>query len=56
MTKFLLLGILLATFLIPLVTARTRSPRRGLWLTLALITLAELGYAFFLAVLYPDHV
>jgi len=55
-TKFLLLGILLATFLIPLGTARIRDPRRGLWTTLALIAVAEVAYAMFLVFLYPHHV
>ncbi len=56
MTKFLLLGILLATFLVPLATARVRDPNRGLWTTLALMAVAEVAYALFLALLYPNHV
>lgn len=56
MTKFLLLGILLATFLVPLATGRMRDPKRGLWFTLVLMALAEVAYALFLALLYPSHV
>jgi hypothetical protein len=55
-TKFLLLGILLATFLVPLVTARIRNPRQGLWATVVLMAVAEVAYALFLFFIYPHRV
>jgi hypothetical protein len=51
--KFLLLSILLLTFLLPAYAARMRDPRRALISTLVSMAFAELGYAFFLYVLYP---
>ena len=56
MTKFLLLGILLATFLVPLATARVRNPRHGLWATLVLMAVVEVLYALFLFFVYPTRV
>jgi hypothetical protein len=51
--KFLLLSILLLTFLLPAYAARIRDPRRALVSALVSMAFAELGYAFFLYVLYP---
>jgi hypothetical protein len=53
MLKLLLLSIILATFILPASVARARNPRRALWSLLAAMLLAELGYAFFLYVVYP---
>jgi len=51
--KLLLLSILLATFFLPGYAARAKDPRRALWSLLGTLFLVELGYAFFLYVIYP---
>jgi hypothetical protein len=51
--KFLLLSILLLTFLLPAYAARMRDGRRALISALVSMAFAELGYAFFLWFLYP---
>lgn len=51
--RLLLLSILLATFLLPVVTARVRNPRRALASLLACVFAAELAYGLFLYVVYP---
>jgi hypothetical protein len=51
--KLLLLTILLATFLVPAWAARIPQPRRAFLAMLGWMVAAELGYAFFLLVLYP---
>lgn len=51
--KFLLLSILILTFLLPAYAARMRDPRRALISALVSMAFAELGYAFFLYVIYP---
>ncbi len=51
--KFLLLSILLATFILPAVASRIREPRRALVSALTSMLFAEVCYAFFLYVLYP---
>ena len=51
--KLLLFSILLATFLLPAHAARLKDPRRALVSVLVSMAVAELGYAFFLYVVYP---
>lgn len=52
MLKALLLSVLIATFAAPALTAGGRTPRRALQKMLALLFLAEVGYAFFLYFVY----
>jgi hypothetical protein len=54
--KLLMLSILLSTFILPAYAARMRDPRRALKSVLVSMAFAELGYAFFLYVLYPRMV
>jgi hypothetical protein len=51
--KLLLFSIVALTFLLPAHAARMRDPRRGLVSALVSMAFAELGYAFFLLVIYP---
>jgi len=51
--KFLLLSIVLLTFIIPAYAARGKDPRRALLSALGAMALVELGYAFFLLLVYP---
>ncbi len=51
-----MLSILLSTFILPAYAARMRDPRRALKSVLVSMAFAELGYAFFLYVLYPRMV
>jgi hypothetical protein len=51
--KLLLISILLATFFLPAYAARTKDPRRALWSLLGTLFLVEVGYAFFLFLVYP---
>jgi|GEM_PF-339158 len=51
--KFLLLSILLTTFLLPALAARIRSPRRALGTLVGTMLLAEVAYAVFLYTVYP---
>jgi cyanate permease len=51
--KLLLISILLLTFLLPAFAARMKDPRRALISALVSMAFAELGYAFFLYVLFP---
>ncbi len=53
MLKFLLLSIVLLTFVIPAYAARGADPRRALLSALGAMLLVEAGYALFLLVLYP---
>ncbi len=53
MLKFLLLSIVLLTFILPAYAARGRDPRRALLSVLGAMLMAEVGYAFFLLVVYP---
>ncbi|HUM09604.1 MAG TPA: hypothetical protein VLT82_01520 [Myxococcaceae bacterium] len=53
MLKFLLLSIVLLTFIIPAYAARGKDPRRALLSALGAMALVELGYAFFLLLVYP---
>jgi hypothetical protein len=51
--KLLLLSILLATFLVPAYAAKIPDARRAFVTMLTAMVLAEVGYAFFLYVIYP---
>lgn len=51
--KLLLLSILLATFVLPALAARVRSPRQALGSLLTTMLLAELAYAVLLYSVYP---
>jgi hypothetical protein len=51
--RLLLLSILLATFLLPAVTARVRNPRRAFASLLACVFAADVAYALFLYFIYP---
>jgi hypothetical protein len=53
MLKFLLISILLFTFLLPAYAARMKDGRRALVSVLVSMAFAEVGYAFFLYVVYP---
>lgn len=53
MLKFLLLSIVLLTIVLPVYAARGKDPRRALLSALAAMALVEVGYAFFLLVIYP---
>ncbi|HTS81510.1 MAG TPA: hypothetical protein VMH40_12995 [Myxococcaceae bacterium] len=53
MQKLLLLSILLATFVLPALAARVRSPRQALGSLLTTMLLAELAYAVLLYSVYP---
>ena len=50
--KFLLLSVLIATFVAPALTAGAKNPRRALRFLVLAMSLVELGYAFFLRFLY----
>ena len=52
MKAFLLLSILLATFILPTLVARAREPRRALWSMLGALFLFELGYGTMLFLVY----
>jgi hypothetical protein len=54
--KFLLLSILLATFLIPAAAARVTQPRRAMVTMLIAMAVFEVGYAVFLLIIYPRFV
>jgi hypothetical protein len=51
--KFLLLSIVLATFIVPAYAARGKDPRRALLTALGTMALVEIAYAIFLLVIYP---
>jgi cyanate permease len=51
--KFLLLSIILLTFIVPAYAARGKDPRRALLSALLTMAVVEVGYAFFLLVIYP---
>ncbi|MGZ6099189.1 MAG: hypothetical protein ACXWLL_12395 [Myxococcaceae bacterium] len=53
MLKFLLLSIVLMTFVVPAYSARGRDPRRALLSALGTMLMVEIAYAFFLLVVYP---
>ncbi len=53
MAKLLLLSCVIAIIAIPMVTARVKSPRRGLQLTLILISAFNLFYVFAVRYIYP---
>jgi hypothetical protein len=53
MQKFLLLSILLATVVVPMLTARDTSPRRGLRRTLLLMVLFNAVYLFSIVYILP---
>jgi hypothetical protein len=50
--RLLLLSVLVATFLVPVVTARARDPRRAFLALLTYVVTAEVGYALFLYFIY----
>lgn len=50
--KFLLISIMIATFLLPVVAAKVHQPRRALLSLLLLMFTVEACYAVFLAVVY----
>jgi len=50
--KFLLLSIILVTFVCPAYAARTTDPRRAFLTAVGGLLVAELAYAFFLYFLY----
>jgi hypothetical protein len=50
--KLLLISVLLATFVLPALTASRRKPLSALRTMLTAILLAELAYAFFLRFIY----
>ena len=52
MLRLLLLSVLVATFLVPVVTARARDPRRAFLALLTYVVTAEVGYALFLYYIY----
>jgi hypothetical protein len=54
--KFLLLSIVLLTFIVPAYAARGKDPRRALLSALAGMLIVEVGYALFLLVIYPRMV
>jgi hypothetical protein len=56
MAKLLLLSCVIAIIAIPMVTARVKSPRRGLQLTVILITIFNLLYVFAIRFIYPHLV
>jgi hypothetical protein len=53
MAKLLLLSCVIAIIAIPVVTARVKSPRRGLQLTVILIAVFNLFYLFAVRFIYP---
>ena len=53
MLGLLILSILVATYVVPLLTAKVADPRRAFWLLLTYVLVAEMGYAFVLYFIYP---
>ncbi len=53
MAKLLLLSCVIAIIAIPIFTARVKSPRRGLQLTVILITVFNLLYVLAVRFIYP---
>jgi hypothetical protein len=53
MAKLLLLSCIIAIIAIPMVTARVKNARRGLQLTIILITVFNLLYVFAVRFIYP---
>lgn len=56
MVKLLLLSILIATFILPVVAAQVRRPKRALLSLLLLMFTAEVCYAVFLLVFYRRYI
>jgi hypothetical protein len=54
--KFLLMSVVLATFLVPAATASRRKPLKALQATLAWMAVVGVAYLFFLRFLYGRFV
>ena len=54
--KLLLPSIVIATFILPVVAARVREPRRALASLLLIMFAVEICYAFFLVVIYRRYI
>ena len=53
MAKMVLLSVIIAIVAIPLVAARSKSPRRGLQVTIIAIVLFNFFYLFAVRFIYP---
>ena len=56
MVKVLLISILVATFVLPVLAARVRNPRKALVSLLLLMLTVEVCYAVFLAAFYRRYI